>query len=98
MIFKNIIAAAALGAAVILTVSSAQAVPVTWNLGAGPTSTNSTSSWNYKQGVDTITLSGWTNNSFTTGQNLFTKTGGGNENGLGFVGTSDSEIIGSKVI
>jgi PEP-CTERM motif len=98
MIFKNIIAAAALIAAGTLSVSSAQAVTVMWNLGAGPTSTNSASSWNYKQGSDTITLSGWTNNSFTTGKNLFTKTGSGDENGLGFTNTSDNEIIGSKVI
>jgi hypothetical protein len=98
MSFRNIVAAAALIAAGTLSASSAQAVTVTWNVSAGPTSTNSASSWNYKQGSDTITVSGWTNNSFTTGQNLFTKTGGGDENGLGFTNTSDNEIIGGKVI
>jgi hypothetical protein len=98
MSFRDIVGAAALIAAGTLSVSSARAVTVTWNLGAGPTSTNSASSWNFKQGSDTITLSGWTNNSFTTGQNLFTKTSGGDENGLGFTNTSDNEIIGSKVI
>ena len=84
MIFRNVIVATALIAAGILSVSSAHAVTVTWNLGAAPTSTNSASSWNYTQGTDSITLSGWTNNAFTTGQSLFTKTGGGDENGLGF--------------
>jgi hypothetical protein len=94
--FKSM--AAALIAAGILSFSSAQASTVTWNLAAAPTTVNSSSSWSYTQGSDTIRLSGWTNSSFTTGQALFTKTGGGDENGLGFVGTSDNEIIGSKVI
>jgi hypothetical protein len=98
MSFQNMVAAAALIATGTLSVSSAQAVTVTWDLGAGPTSINSSSSWNYKQGSDTITLSGWTNSSFTTGQNLFTKAGSGDERGLGFTNTSDNEIIGSKVI
>ena len=98
MSFQNMVAAAALITTGTLSVSSAQAVTVTWDLGAGPTSINSTSSWNYKQGSDTIALSGWTNSSFTTGQNLFTKAGSGDERGLGFTNTSDNEIIGSKVI
>ncbi len=98
MTFRNVIAAAALIAAGALSVSSAHATTVLWNLGAAPTSTNSPSSWNYTQGTDTITLSGWTDNSFTTGQGLFTKNGGGDENGVGLVGTSDNEIIGSKII
>jgi hypothetical protein len=98
MIFRNVIAAAVLISAGTLSVSSAHASTVLWNLGAAPTSTNSTSSWNYTQGTDTITLSGWSDNTFTTGQALLTKTGGGDENGVGLVGTSDSEIIGSKLI
>jgi hypothetical protein len=98
MRFNAMIAAAALIAAGTLTASSAQAVTVTWGLGSGPTTTNSTSSWNYTQGSDTITLSGWSDNTFTTKQALFTKSGTGDENGLGFVGTSNNEIIGSKLI
>jgi hypothetical protein len=97
--FKNTIAAALMAAAT-LSISSAQAVPVTWNVGVAPTSINSASSWNFTQGTDTITLSGWTNANFTTGQALFTKNPGGStaETGLGFTTTSDHEIIGSKVI
>jgi len=70
-------------------------------MGSGPTSENSASSWNYTQSSEAITLSGWSNSNFnrwTQAQALYTKTGGGDETGLGFVGTSDSEIIGSKII
>jgi PEP-CTERM motif len=98
MKFKNLISAAAL---VFLSLSSAKATTVTWDLGAAPASKNSPSSWNFTPvggGGDSITLTGWADNTFQTGQALLTKSGSGDERGLGFFGTMDNEIIGSKVI
>jgi PEP-CTERM motif len=96
---KDIIAATTLIASGILGVSSAQAVPVTWDLSsATECSPCSGSSFTYTSSGNSITATGLSNLSTTT--SLFRKASGGDENGVGIANdpTGDHEIWGTTKV
>jgi len=99
--FKNIFAATALIASGIFGVSSAQAVPVTWDFWSPTECTScSGSSFTYTSNGDSITATGFTNHNLNTTTNLFRKSAGGDENGVGIASdpTHDDEIWGTTLI
>jgi hypothetical protein len=93
-------------AAGILGMSSAQAVEVQWTstILSTPAGDVGSSSHQYKgqNGVSTITATSWTDDSFgTTGPDLYGKTSGAGETGLGLVNvptTSNNEIEHEEVV
>src|ERR1700731_715083 len=101
MNIKNIITATTLIASGILGVSSAQAVPVTWDFSSGSECTScSGSSFTYTSSGDSITATGFTNHNLNTTTNLFRKASGGDEMGVGIASdpTRDDEIWGTTLI
>jgi hypothetical protein len=98
MDFKKTIASTALIISGLLSLSSAQAAVITWNL-ASPTGLLGNTQA-YTAGGATITAAGFTSNSFATGTALFGKSNGGDENGLGLANdpTGDHEISGTNLI
>jgi hypothetical protein len=95
---KNIIAAAALIYSGVAGISSAQAVPVTWNFDVCGGCTGST--FSYTSSGNTITATGYTDNTFQHTTALFAKNNGGDENGIGIASdpTGDDEIYGSRLV
>ena len=97
---RSALAAFAVGAAVILGASSAQAI--VWDLSGGvaPPGTSAGTSHNFTAGGIQITAAGFTSNSFGTTATLFEKNGGAGEIGLGLTNdpTGDNEIVGSNLI
>jgi hypothetical protein len=101
MKIKNIITATTLIASGIFGISSAQAVPVTWNFSSASECTScSGSSFTYTSSGDSITATGFTSHSLSTATNLFRKNSGGDENGVGIASdpTHDDEIWGTTLI
>ena len=97
MNFKNTIASTALIISGLLSLSSAQAAVITWNLDSPAGLLGNTQ--NYTAGGVTITAAGFTSNSFSTATALFGKANGGDENGLGLSNdrTGDHEICGTNL-
>jgi PEP-CTERM motif len=101
MKIKNIITSATLIASGILGISSAQAVPVTWDFSSASACTScSGSSFTYTSSGDSIIAKGFTSHSLNATTNLFRKTSGGDENGVGIASdpTGDHEIWGTNLI
>jgi hypothetical protein len=99
MKIKNIIAATTLIASGIFGVSSAQAVPVTWDLSsATECSPCSGSSFTYTSSGNSITATGLSSLNTTT--NLSRKAAGADENGVGIANdpTGDHEIWGTTKV
>lgn len=104
--FKNIFAATSLIAFGILGASSAQAVEVQWTstILSTPLGDVGSSSHQYTgdNGSSKITATSWTDDSFgTAGPNLYGKTSGAGETGLGLVNvptTSNNEIEHEEVV
>jgi hypothetical protein len=101
MKIKNIITATTLIASGIFGISSAQAVPVTWNFSSASACTScSGSSFTYTSSGDSIIATGFTSHSLSTATNLFRKNSGGDENGVGIASdpTHNDEIWGTTLI
>jgi hypothetical protein len=98
MKIKNIITATTLIASGILGISSAQAVPVTWNFDVCSGCSGST--FSYTSSGNTISATGYTDHTIAHTTALFAKNGGGDENGIGIRSdpTGDDEIYGSTLI
>ena len=98
---KEWVTAATLVASGVFGVSSAQAVPVTWDFSSASQCTScSGSSFSYTSSGDSITATGFTSHNLNTTTNLFRKTSGGDENGVGIASdpTGDHEIWGTTLI
>ena len=98
---RTALTALAVGAAVILGASSAQAI--VWDLSGGvaPPGTPAGTSHNFTAGGITITAAGFTSNAFTTSATLFEKNGGVGEIGLGLTNdpnVGQNEINGANLI
>ncbi len=101
MNIKNSISAATLIASAVIGISSAQAVPVTWDFSSASQCTScSGSSFTYTSSGNSIVAKGFTNHNLNTATNLFRKNSGGDENGLGIASdpTHDDEIWGTTLI
>jgi PEP-CTERM motif-containing protein len=102
MILKNIAAVVAFAAtAGVLSVSSAQAVPVIWTFSSATECTScSGSSFTYTSSGDSIIATGFTSHSLNTTTSLFRKNAGSDENGLGIASdpTGDHEIWGTTLV
>jgi PEP-CTERM motif len=101
MKIKNIITATTLIASGIFGISSAQAVPVTWDFSSASACTScSGSSFTYTSSGDSIIATGFTSHSLNTTTNLSRKTSGGDESGVGIASdpTGDHEIWGTTLI
>jgi hypothetical protein len=101
MNIKKSISAIALIAFGTFGLSSAQAVPITWNFSSASQCTScSGSSFTYTSSGNSIIATGFTNHSLNTTTNLFRKNSGGDEKGIGIASdpTNDDEIWGTTLI